>query len=174
MYFWINKAMPFLTISFVIGTTFLTTILMIMARIGLSVKIQTYPDNPCLNSINGSFTANPKGCEYFFYCYNGQALEAFCPGNFWFNEDTGVCDDPRNVDCNLNDPDPETSPINEEISCPIVDTKVITFIDSKIYCGTYYICYHSKPIRQECIKDLHWNGQKQKCDYPYNVNCRVK
>lgn len=168
-----NKSVPYLTISFILGAVCVTTILIILAEISISAKAPAYTENPCLHIPNGLFTANPKGCEYFFYCHNGQALEAFCPGDFWFDEDSQVCDDPRNVDCRFDEPDPETAPIGEEIVCPIVDTKDISFMSSKVSCSTYYICYHGKPIRQECIKDLHWNGLKKKCDYPHNVNCRV-
>lgn len=137
-------------------------------------KVASPKENPCQNLITGSFVANSKGCEYFFYCHNGQALEAFCPGDFWFNEDSGMCDHPSNVDCWFNEPEmPDTNPQDEQIRCPGVDSKDLTFLGSTVECGRYYICYHGKPIMQLCIPDLHWNPIKKKCDYPHNVNCKV-
>lgn len=130
------------------------------------------------NGRDGIFIKNEKGCEWFFYCHHGQPLEAFCPGTFWFNEDSGICEDQKNVICTLNDPVPPPviipEDLDEPVTCPARDTNAITFIPSQIDCGRFYICYHGVPVRQQCITDMHWNAATNKCDYPNNAKCLVK
>lgn len=142
-----------------------------------SIILRAEDPNLC-NGRHGIFIKNQKGCEFFFYCHNGQPLEAYCPGTFWFNEDSGICEDQNNVYCTLNDPvkPPVIVPDehDEPVTCPTVDTNFITFIASKIDCNRYYICYHGYPIRQQCIKEMHWNAVTNKCDYPDNAKCEVK
>lgn len=135
-------------------------------------KLAKNDPNPCEGLPTDTFVPNPKGCKYMFHCRNGNPFEAFCPGEFWFNPDSGICDFRSNVDCHLDDAKPNSKP-NELILCPLKDTKEIKFIASSIDCGRFYICYHGKPIQQQCIGDLHWNDEKKKCDYEKQANCKV-
>lgn len=133
--------------------------------------------SPCQSMPTGIFVTNPKGCQYFFYCNQGQAIEANCPGDFWFNIDSGICDSPANVNCTLNDPVDQPTPppdtVEEPVQCPSRDPDALSFMPSQVDCSRYYICYHGRPIRQQCIKDLHWNTVINKCDYPTNAKCQV-
>lgn len=130
------------------------------------------PKNPCEGLPHDTFVANPKGCKYMYHCRKGKAFEAFCPHDLWFNPDAGNCDLRNNVDCQLDDSKIDTN-LNDRIICPVRDSKGVKFMPSNIDCGRYYICYHGKAIAQQCIKDLHWNRQDNKCDYPDNANCNV-
>lgn len=128
----------------------------------------------CGPNSNGEFVANAKGCHFFFYCHNGQALEANCPGNLWFNLATGICDVPDKVECTMNLPPPQLPVVTDEpVECPAKDTDELTFLGSQVDCGRYYICYHGQPRRQQCIGDLHWNTAILRCDYPKNAKCPV-
>lgn len=131
--------------------------------------------NSCQSLPTGVFTINPKGCEYFFYCHNGQALEAKCPGDLWFDIDSGICEKSESVQCSLNTkPLPPPNTLDEPVRCPILDSSdIITFLGSAVDCGRYYICYHGLPMRQQCISDMHWNDLTKKCDHPKNAKCRV-
>lgn len=129
------------------------------------------------NGRDGIFIKNQRGCEFFYYCHNGQPLEAYCPGTFWFNEDSGICEDQKDVHCTINEapsPPDQQPEVTEPITCPAFDSNSITFIASKIDCNQYYICYHGTPVRQQCIPGMHWNPIINKCDYPDNVKCEVK
>ncbi|XP_037032764.1 peritrophin-1 [Bradysia coprophila] len=141
-----------------------------------SILTKAVQPNRC-NGRDGIFIKNEKGCEWFFYCHNGQPLEAFCPGTFWFNEDSGICEDQKNVYCTLNDPVPPPvivpEDLDEPVTCPAMDTSSITFIASRIDCSRFYICYHGVPIRQQCIKEMHWNAATNRCDYPDNAKCLI-
>lgn len=139
-----------------------------------SIVVKAADANIC-NGRDGIFIKNPRGCEYFFYCHEGLPLEAYCPGTFWFNEDSGICEDRKNVICEQPKP-PVTPPVDldEPVRCPATDTNSITFIASGIDCNRYYICYHGNPIRQQCIPDMHWNAAIKKCDYPNDAKCEVE
>lgn len=130
-------------------------------------------DNPCAGVSNGSYVINMKGCEYFFLCIDQQSVEGKCPTNMSY---TGLpdplCDFNHNIVCTIGDEDPEV--IDEDgIECPQPDSKSITFVPSKIDCTRYYICYHGRPVQQNCIEDLHWNAKEKKCDYIENAECKV-
>lgn len=142
---------------------------------------QNVTQNVCKDLPDGIFVENTKGCEYFLYCRNGRAIEGFCPIGMWFNFDSGVCDQPKNVDCQLNNPD-SSNPIHDEqeeseiesIKCPNKDSGIIRFVSSKFNCSRYYICYHGRAIPQQCMNDLHWNMNAKKCDHPQTANCKVR
>lgn len=135
--------------------------------------------NNCSGRPNGVFMPNPKGCQYFFYCHNGQSLEANCPGKLWFNLDAGTCAKPETVACTLDQqPVPTPAPPtivtdSEPVQCPVRDSAEITFLASKVDCGRYFICYHGRPRRQQCIADMHWNVAVNRCDHPANAKCAV-
>lgn len=157
---------------------------------------------PCDGLPDKSFTVNPKGCKFFWYCVNGRGVEVFCPNGMWFNADTKICDQPNNVECHFDDhltnvPTIATNPTrpssetplpthptatimppnnnngSEIIICPQRDPNKIKFISSKLNCGRYYICYHGKAIRQDCIGALHWNIKENRCDHPEEAKCTV-
>lgn len=132
----------------------------------------TNAPNPCEGLPNDTFVTNPKGCKYMFHCRNGQPFEAFCPGDMWFNPDSGICDYRSNVDCHLDDTKPIRNP-EEFIFCPLKDSKVPTFRASSIDCARYYLCYHGKPVHQQCAGDLQWNKVTEQCDVANKVNCVV-
>lgn len=131
--------------------------------------------NPCKGRPDGSFAANPKGCNFFFYCRNEKGVEAYCPNGMWFNSDSGICDQPENVECHFNDPPPTQSPTNDDeaIVCPKKDARNVQFMASGVDCGRYYICYHGRAIRRQCISDFHWNVRDNQCDYPDIAKCQV-
>lgn len=104
----------------------------------------------------------------------------------WFNFDSGICDDPKNVYCQINDNRPSNAKEGqnadefqaEEDKANIwcsrnIDSQVIKFISSKLNCGRYYICYHGKAIQQQCNDNLQWNANESKCDHKSNVRCEV-
>lgn len=137
---------------------------------------QNVTKNVCIDFPDGIFVENKKGCEYFLYCRNGHAIEGFCPLGMWFNLDSGVCDQPNNVDCKLNNsnlPDVQEQDEYENIKCPSKDSGNIRFIASKLDCSRYYICYHGRAIQQQCMNNLHWNLNARKCDHPKVANCKV-
>lgn len=155
------------------------------ARVGRPPAKVAPGTNDCVGLPNGVFMPNPRGCQYFFYCHNGQSLEANCPGKLWFNMDAGTCAKPETVECTLNQqpeqlqplPQPQPPPTiiteSEAVECPTPDSAELTFLASKVDCGRYFICYHGRPRRQQCIADMHYNAATKRCDHPPNAKCPV-
>lgn len=146
--------------------------LILLITVCHSDKLSERNPNPCEGLPTDTFVPNSKGCKYMFHCRNGKPFEAFCPGELWFNPDSGICDYRSNVDCHLDDAKPNNKP-KELILCPLKDSKELKFIASSIDCRRYYICYQGKPVQQQCISDLHWNAEKKQCDHVEQANCRV-
>lgn len=130
------------------------------------------PPNPCESMPTDTFVPNPKGCKYMYHCRDGQSFEAFCPGDMWFNPDSGICDYRENVVCHLDDAKAAKNP-KEFIVCPTKDSREPNFKASSVDCGRYYLCYHGKAIQRHCASDLQWNDDKKLCDMAKRVNCRV-
>ena len=40
-------------------------------------------------------------------------------------------------------------------------------------CASYFHCANGRPYEGNCPAGLLWNGIKQECDFPENVNCDV-
>lgn len=122
----------------------------------------------------GSFIADPKACEKFYFCdHTGAATSVYCPQGMWFNTKKGICDLPSNVNCVIQDDD--NSPFDEEpADCPTHDTTFVTFLPSKVNCRHYYLCYHGRAFKQECITELHWNPKKNRCDFPSKAKCSIQ
>lgn len=150
---------------------------MVSTALTITNQHQNTVKNVCIDLPDGIFIENEKGCEYFLYCRNNQAIEGFCPVGMWFNFDSGVCDKPKNVHCQINhsnsDPMQDTDEQDETIKCPSKDSGNLYFVASKVNCSRYFICYHGRAIRQQCMNNLHWNMAEKKCDYPKTANCKV-
>ena len=46
-------------------------------------------------------------------------------------------------------------------------------IGNLILFSSYYHCANGRPYAGSCPAGLLWNGVKQECDFPENVNCEV-
>ena len=40
-------------------------------------------------------------------------------------------------------------------------------------CASYFHCANGRPYEGSCPAGLLWNGIKQECDFPENVNCDI-
>ncbi|XP_037825398.1 uncharacterized protein LOC119613456 [Lucilia sericata] len=155
----------------------------------------------CLGHEWGEFVANPNDCKLFFLCgKNGEGVVASCPPNMLFNDQTKLCDNAENVEC-------EEVALAEEEALPIATftTKAPSMIttttttvrppkadqycynlyamQSKKYtlvflphpgnCQQYYMCYHGKALLQSCSPRLNWNSKLGKCDLPSNAECVI-
>ncbi|XP_059622857.1 probable chitinase 10 [Phlebotomus argentipes] len=140
-------------------------------------------DDLCEGMPNGTFVPDPLACE--------PPRWAECPNDYWFNPETSVCDMQENVDCvhvttepptTTTTPAPTTTPpttvwdpdIEAGIVCPSQDNPYrIIFLPSSVDCGRYYICYHGRPHRFQCVSGMYWNSFWAQCDYPQNTYCEV-
>lgn len=63
---------------------------------------------------------------------------------------------------------------NEEVKCPIGNSKTVQFVRSKTSCREYFICYQGTPFKKECLPELQWNDSTKKCDLPEIVKCELE
>lgn len=72
------------------------------------------------------------GCRAYGECHNGKPIRVDCPDNFVYNNNTGQCDDPKNV----------PAPCGKMIDCDgIPDGQ---YADKDQNCKTYYTCLKKK------------------------------
>ncbi|XP_055700495.1 peritrophin-44-like [Phlebotomus papatasi] len=149
-------------------------------------------DEICQGMPNGTYVPDPLACESFYLCLTDEPPRwAECPNDYWFNPDTAVCDLQENVDCVHVTTEPPTTTttttttttvatttwdpdIEPGIYCPSQDNPfTILFLQSFVDCGTYYICYHGRPHRFQCVSGMYWNPFWNQCDYPQNTHCQI-
>jgi len=111
----------------------------------------------CDGVADTSFISSPFSCSQFFQCINGNANQLQCPSGMWFSQPIQTCDDPSNVDCDLEErPTPPTTPI-PPTPVPSPRCANITegsFIDNLYACDSFYQCINTQAVRQYCQEGL--------------------
>lgn len=115
----------------------------------------------CTNVPNGRFVPNPRSCQHWFFCQNGVAIEGSCAGIYQFDEDMQMCRYPEFVNCKFDAVD---------VDCPLVGLELHPHPQ---YCDQYVACLNGFPRVINCAPGLHWDQERQKCDYPENVVCVI-
>lgn len=64
-----------------------------------------------------------------------------------------------------------TSPL-ESVLCPEVSHEIVFKADPDS-CLNYYLCFNGVAMPMKCADNLHFNSEKQKCDFKENVRCRL-
>lgn len=93
-----------------------------------------------------------------------------CPFPLLFNPIDRLCDDPENVDCDI---EPTPTPGPDDICPPSLPGSPPIFVPSEESCEQYYICFQGIPSLLYCKPGFHWNRQRNFCDLPENANCPV-
>ncbi|XP_018374706.1 PREDICTED: peritrophin-1-like [Trachymyrmex cornetzi] len=63
----------------------------------------------------------------------------------------------------------------QEIRCPIPrEGDDIIFIPHPTNCNHYFVCDYGRPIVMKCPEDLHFNPEKQVCDFPFKAGCTAQ
>lgn len=57
------------------------------------------------------------------------------------------------------------------MGCPDFDSTVTVHLPHPIYCSKYLTCLSKSVIEQSCPGRLHWNIEKNMCDYPDPLKC---
>ncbi|CAH1374076.1 unnamed protein product [Tenebrio molitor] len=139
-------------------------------------------------------------CNKYVNCWDGVAVEQFCPEGTAFNAAKGYCDYPANVDCGgrpiqgIPPPTPSNattavpgqtsseapttaSPPTVIVSLPTIDPSLRKRCLKprgqfrSESCNKYVNCWDDVVIEQECPEGLLFSN-KGYCDYPHNVDCQ--
>ncbi|XP_068629927.1 probable chitinase 10 [Battus philenor] len=133
----------------------------------------------------GTYHTHPR-CEKFYVCVNGILVTQSCaPGLVW-NQERSQCDFPSHTSCTDR---------RKVTSAAMIDiTKLTTVnglpdfeeIEESIYCENgqydrvptdctrYRHCLFGKFEEFSCSAGLHWNQDKQICDWPKYAKCKTK
>ncbi|XP_067620317.1 probable chitinase 10 [Eurosta solidaginis] len=144
------------------------------------------------NCVPGQFYADRMNCNAYYHCIAvGELHQQFCPGGLHWNDKSKNCDWPASAQCSRrNKPiaTPNTVPTFPTKSS-VTATKSPTTTkrpskpqrptarcnEGEYYthknCDQYYICVNGALIPNACGGDLHWDGIRQTCDWPENVQC---
>ncbi|KAK4881142.1 hypothetical protein RN001_004461 [Aquatica leii] len=59
--------------------------------------------------------------------------------------------------------------------CPQVveDPEIDILLPHETNCNQFYKCSHGQKVLQFCQPGLHFNVEKQYCDWPYSANCQT-
>ncbi|CAG9096681.1 unnamed protein product [Plutella xylostella] len=127
------------------------------------------PMKPGMSCRTGSYHAHPR-CDKFLVCVNGMLVAQSCaPGLVW-NTKVAQCDFPSSTSCSdkrLTGGSPGTM-------------EQLTMCDTGSYapfpgeCTRYRHCLYGKYQEFSCSAGLHWNQEKQICDWPKNAKCRKR
>ncbi|KAK9881823.1 hypothetical protein WA026_017335 [Henosepilachna vigintioctopunctata] len=125
---------------------------------------------------NGKYYPHEK-CNNFYVCDNDQLVVQSCaPGLHW-NAERQMCDWPFKVKCinrkKLAEPFTEqATSLNKLRPEPYSSCTGNSFAAVRTDCNKYMQCLWGKYEVYHCAPGLHWNNDKQLCDWPDNANCR--
>lgn len=143
------------------------------------------------NGSEGVLIANEM-CDRFYTCVHGRPTALRCSDGLLYNPRIQRCDWPENVNCgNRTIPDPENDidtttvsnddkedesigPVNANpAEAPTVCAQEGSdgVLVANENCNKFYICVANVPVDMKCGKDLHFNTEIGRCDFPKNVNC---
>ncbi|KAJ4443199.1 hypothetical protein ANN_04866 [Periplaneta americana] len=60
-----------------------------------------------------------------------------------------------------------------EMECPSVDSINSPVFYSGPTCSQYYRCQSGSPVLHKCPTGLHWNADRDICDYPWDAGCEL-
>ncbi|XP_026329984.1 probable chitinase 10 isoform X2 [Hyposmocoma kahamanoa] len=136
--------------------------------------IDVDPHKPSTRCTTGSYYPHPK-CEKFFVCVNGMMIAQSCaPGLVW-HPGRSQCDFPSPASC--NDRRQIASAALTDASKPQNSVQIIYCQNGEYAmlpsdCTRYQHCLFGKFEEFACSAGLHWNQDKQICDWPKNANCK--
>ncbi|KAF2895990.1 hypothetical protein ILUMI_10190 [Ignelater luminosus] len=114
-------------------------------------------------------------CTKFYKCSHGEKHEVSCADGLYFNPTKRVCDWPENVNCTTKNKDDDNGSknIKNKSSCPwdAEDPKHDVLLPHDTDCSKFYMCTHGEKVEMPCPSGLHFNPDKNYCDYPGNVKC---
>lgn len=137
---------------------------------------------------------HPNDCSKFYKCYMGKAYVIKCPKGQQWSQNLNRCEHPQIARCSIMKPaikpaqaiDFENS---EEDEHTIVDDPDYEIEDVRcapdevdIYhpiqfahptdCNMFYKCFTHKAFKSQCQIGLHFNEERQYCDYPEEAKCK--
>ncbi|OWR42920.1 chitinase-related protein 1 precursor [Danaus plexippus plexippus] len=123
----------------------------------------------------GTYHAHSR-CEKFYVCVNGALIAQNCaPGLVW-NTQHSQCDFPSSNSC--TDRRQATSEIKPSMMQLVEEKPTLCengqYASEPTDCTRYLHCLFGKFEQFACSAGLHWNEEKQICDWPSSAKCKAK
>ncbi|XP_038049820.1 chitotriosidase-1-like [Patiria miniata] len=112
----------------------------------------------CLG-ISDGYYVDPSSCRMYYICNNGVASHLPCGQGLYFDPQSGTCNYPENVQCNVPD-----TPL-------FCDDRADGFYMDPADCSKFFQCASGLTYPNSCLSGLLWNTDSNFCDWPGNVNC---
>ncbi|KAB0794995.1 hypothetical protein PPYR_11834 [Photinus pyralis] len=114
-------------------------------------------------------------CSSFYVCVNGHLVTQKCgPGLYW-NTESATCDWSYRVRCTKKVPQVTqklvVDPTSTNAQQPYSPCKASSFAAYPGDCSHYLICLWNKYEVFKCSEGLHWNSDRNTCDWPENAHC---
>ncbi|XP_076325216.1 uncharacterized protein LOC143233152 [Tachypleus tridentatus] len=103
---------------------------------------------------DGCFTPHPIDCASYYRCIDGIRVKYTCSPGLYFNRYTKKCDYENNVSC-------------YNFKCPSRNG----MFKNKNNCGMFWHCFDYIPYLKDCLANLHWSVERQKCKWPCIAKC---
>ncbi|XP_043285620.1 uncharacterized protein [Venturia canescens] len=159
----------------------------------LSESMEDYPTEcPKEDPKNETILLPYEGdCTKYYSCNRGRRYPMDCPvydkegDKLFFNPEIHECDWPENVNCvqdeSLQNYESSERQTNLPTECPASDSDedVPVLLPHERDCTEFYMCSHGKKVMKQCpvIDDkrhrLYFNFERQICDWPWNVDCKL-
>ncbi|KAH8270321.1 hypothetical protein KR018_007861, partial [Drosophila ironensis] len=138
----------------------------------LGVCIPKTCEPPCCDVTDGSTLPVDKNCSVFIQCVGGKVVQQTCPNNLQFNNATGNCDFPWNVQCEDGSEAPIAGPSGTYCES---HGDCLNMRDGTMYgknCSSaYVVCQCECEVNFTCSAGLVFNGKIKACDWPANSGC---
>ncbi|XP_061712227.1 probable chitinase 10 isoform X1 [Cydia pomonella] len=120
----------------------------------------------------GTYHPHPQ-CEKFYVCVNGQLVAQSCaPGLVW--GPNGQCDFPRKDSCGDRRNMHPAAPVSMQLQDQTKICENGEYAKVEGDCTRYRHCLFGKFEEFPCSAGLHWNEEKQICDWPKSAKCKSK
>ncbi|XP_065076078.1 uncharacterized protein LOC135699719 [Ochlerotatus camptorhynchus] len=121
----------------------------------------------CDDRPNFSFVKNEFYCYRYFMCIYGSAYPMRCSGEFWFDEELQICQDPSEVTCEVDGVPPTPAPTPG--ICNGADNGELVL--HPYFCNTYYVCFAEVGVPVVCPSGLWFDEERQMCADALDVSC---
>jgi len=141
---------------------------LVIIFIGISASL-AMPGLPCEEGVQ---IGHHFDCAWLWQCWEGDWWDLPCPEGQLFDTPTGFCVDFDEATCRPGT-HPNEPPIDPPPSDGICPPNGIIFLPSEADCNEYFLCINGDKHPRNCRSDMHWNPEKDVCDYPYRAGCDV-
>uniref|UniRef100_A0A182NNF2 Chitin-binding type-2 domain-containing protein n=1 Tax=Anopheles dirus TaxID=7168 RepID=A0A182NNF2_9DIPT len=127
----------------------------VLATMGLEVYGNVIaPTNLCAGAPDGYFVRDVTDCQSYYYCQNGVGTYNRCPGEFYFNELSQLCD------------------YSDKVMCHICQQQTgVQILPHPQQCDQFITCSGGASYVGQCTEGYAFDRRLKVCNPLARVNC---